>query len=299
VKTRQPTMDDVAELRALIDAQESGLDEKHKPASEAWPIELVRGHYDSVRNQLWTNNGQILAWASLQPDAHRRRIEVELFRQPGFDHMPEVWKWCRDIAETDFPGWVVWVTVNYRDAEMAGVFTSTGYELLRRYHLLTRPLQGEKYPELPANASIDVIVSDSDFVEWHAAHQDSFSTHFGFTPRPADQWIPHFRDYEGADPEGRFLLRVDGDVAGFVSCTNDNAHENGGFVDVLGVRHDFQGRGFGELLLRWAFAYCVSRGFTDADLAVDTGNSSGALGLYSKVGLTTLSEYHLYAQPAA
>jgi hypothetical protein len=67
-------MDDVAELRALIDAQESGLDEKHKPASEAWPIELLRGHYDSVRNQLWTDNDRILAWASMQPYAHRRRI---------------------------------------------------------------------------------------------------------------------------------------------------------------------------------------------------------------------------------
>jgi ribosomal protein S18 acetylase RimI-like enzyme len=98
---------------------------------------------------------------------------------------------------------------------------------------------------------------------------------------------------------GRFGCIVNGDVAGFVICTNDNAHENGGFIDLLGIRHDFQGRGFGELLLRWAFAYCVSRGFTDADLAVDTGNSSGALGLYSKVGLTTLSEYHLYAQPVA
>ena len=295
--TREPTLDDVEELRQLIDAQESALDPKHKPASASWPIELIRGHNDAPRNRVWLDQGRIVAWASLQPDEHRHRVEIELFREPGFAGFADVWTWCLTVGAEDFADWVLWPTANYRDDEAASLFTSTGFEMLRRYHLLTRPLSGEVYPDLPPNASIDVIATDDDFADWHRAHQDAFSQHFGFTPRPAETWIPHFRDYDGVDPDGRFLLRVDGEVAGFVSCTNDNAHENGGFVDVLGVCHAFQGRGFGELLLRWAFAYCASRAFTDVDLAVDTGNSSGALGLYSKVGFTTLSEYHLYARP--
>ena len=92
------------------------------------------------------------------------------------------------------------------------------------------------------------------------------------------------------------VLRVNGRVAGFVVCANDNAHDNGGYVDLLGVRQDFQHRGLGELLLRWAFAYCAARGFTDVDLSVDTGNESGALALYERVGFTVMSEFHLYAR---
>lgn len=299
MESREPTKADLDELRALIDAQESALDPKHKPASPSWPLELIRGHNDTPRNRVWLDGDQIVAWASMQPDEHRHRIEVELFRRPGFAHLRDVWDWCLAVGEADFSDWVLWPTANYLDEEMAAVFIETGFELIRRYHLLTRPLSDEFYPELPDGVTVEVISTDDQFVEWHAAHQDSFSNHFGFTPRPAEPWIKHFKDYDGADPDGRFLLRVNGEVAGFVSCTNDNAHENGGFVDLLGVRHAFHGRGYGKLLLRWAFAYCASRGFTDADLAVDTGNTSGALGLYSSVGFTTLSEFHLYAKPTS
>ncbi len=295
--TRVPSETDLPELRDLIDAQEGALDPKHKPASPSWPVELLRGHNDNPHNLVWTDaDGTIRAWASMQPDAHRKRIEVELFRDLDFPDLAAVWDWCLDLASQDYAGWVLWPTANHLDPEMASVFRNTGFALIRKYFLLTRPLAADAYPELPTGVSVDVISSDDDFAEWHSAHQDSFSTHFGFTPRPAEQWIPHFRNADAADSDGRFLLRVDGRVAGFVSCTNDNAHENGGFIDLLGVRHEFHRRGYGELLLRWAFAYSASRGFSDVDLAVDTGNESGALALYERVGFGPLSEFHLYAR---
>ena len=296
-QTRNPTEADRAELRNLIDAQEFGLDPNHKTAGESWPLELLRGHYDRCINQVWCDSeGVIRAWASIQPDDHRQRVEIELFRQLDFPDMDAVWQWCLSITDESFPGWVVWPTVNHRDHEMADIFRSTGFALKRRYYILTRPLHGEPYPVLPDGVSIDVIRTDEDFHEWHGAHQDAFSHHFGFTPRPAEQWIPHFRKAEAADPNGRFLLRVNGITAGFVSCNNDNAHENGGFVELLGVRYDFQRRGFGELLLNWAFAYSAGRGFTDIGLTVDTGNESGALALYERLGFRPLSEFQLFAR---
>jgi ribosomal protein S18 acetylase RimI-like enzyme len=297
VNSFEPTTEDVDALRALIDLQESAIDSKHKPASPAWPLGLIKGHNDAPRNHAWRDGDEIVAWASMQPDEHRHRIEVELFRIPGYPHTRDVWNWVLDTAATDFPGWVLWPTINNHDDEMVAVLAETGFALLRRYHFLTRPLGDDRYPELPENVSIDVVSTDADYLDWHAAHQDSFSHHFGFTPRPAEPWIKHFRDAVNADPTGRFLLRVDGAVVGFVSCSNDNEHENGGFIDLLGVREAFHGRGFGKLLLEWAFAYSAGRGFTDVDLAVDTGNTSGALRLYTSVGFTTLSEFQLYARP--
>lgn len=296
--TRIPTEADIPELRDLIDAQEGGLDPQHKPASPSWPAGLLEGHVDTPRNQVWCDeSGVIAAWASVQVDEHRTRLDVELFRVPDFPDMASVWDWCLDVAATEFPGWIVWPTINYLDTEMAQVLRATGFDLLRRYYLLTRPLGHEDYPSLPPGVTIDAMRTDDDFTEWHAAHQDSFSQHFAFAPRPAEQWLAINLNGDAVDPDGRFLLRVDGRVAGFVVCNNDNAHENGGYVDLLGVRHEFHHRGFGELLLRWAFAYSSSRGFTDVDLAVDTGNESGALALYERVGFGRMSEFHLYARP--
>ena len=295
--TRTPTEADLSELRDLIDAQEGWLDPKHKPASPSWPADLLDGHVDAPRNQVWTDSsGKIVAWASVQVDEHRTRLDIELFRIPGFSESATLWNWVLSVADAEFPGWIVWPTINYLDDEMAEVLTATGFGLLRRYYLLTRPLGDESYPELPDGVSIEVMRGPDDFAEWHAAHQDSFSKHFAFSPRPAEQWLAINLEADAADPDGRFLLRVDGRVAGFVVCNNDNAHENGGYVDLLGVRHDFQHRGLGELLLRWAFAYCAGRGFTDVDLSVDTGNESGALALYERVGFTVMSEFHLYAR---
>lgn len=297
VTTRTPEMADCDELRALIDSQESWLDPRHKPASPSWPIGLLDGHVDTPHNRVWVDSaGEIVAWASVQVDEHRKRLDIEIFRRPGFADPASVWAWCLELADDSFPGWIVWPTVNYRDDEMAEVLRATGFSLLRRYFLLTRPLGEERYPDLPENVTVDVMSTDEDFAEWHAAHQDAFSTHFGFAPRPAEQWLEINLEADEADPSGRFLLRVDGVVAGFVACSNENAHENGGYVDLLGVRHAFQHRGFGELLLRWAFAYSASRGFTDIDLSVDTGNESGALALYERVGFGPLSEFHLYAR---
>lgn len=295
--TRIPTEDDLDELRLLIDAQEGSLDPNHKPASPSWPADLVAGFVDTPRNQVWTDQaGKIVAWASVQVDEHRERLDIELFRVPGFPQPNSMWTWVLTVAETEFPGWVVWPTINYLDEEMATVLSATGFGLIRRYYLLTRPLENERYPELPEGVTIEVMRGADDFAEWHAAHQDSFSNHFAFAPRPAEKWLAIYLGADSADPDGRFLLRVNGRVAGFVACNNDNAHENGGYVDLLGVRHEFHHRGFGELLLRWAFAYCAGRGFTDVDLSVDTGNESGALALYERVGFTVMSEFHLYAR---
>lgn len=295
--TRIPHLEDAPELAALIDAQESALDPGHKPAPESWPRDLLKGHFPNPQNQVWCDDaGVILAWASCQPDPHRRRVEVEVFRRPGFPDLAAVWQWCVERGSSDFPDFVLWPTINSYDEEFAALLTTSGFELLRRYHMLTRPLQGETPPLLPAECTIEVMRSPADHLAWHTAHQDAFSRHFGFTPRPYDDWIALMRDSESADPDGRFLLRVDGQVAGFVVCGLDNAHDNGGYIALLGVTHQYQGRGYGELLLRWAFSYSAGKGFTEVDLVVDTGNVSGALALYHKLGFTPLSEFHLYAK---
>lgn len=294
---REPATDSIAELRELIDTQEASFDPHHKPVPESWPRELLEGTYGSARNRVWCDDTErILAWGSMQPDEHRKRIEVELYRVPSFVDTDIVWQWCRDVGDRDYPGWEMWITINRRDAEMSRLLNSTGYDVLRRFYLLSRSLAVEAYPELPPGLSVSVMNGEADLRAWHAAHQDAFSTHFGFSPRPYEQWIESTMRPDTADPEGQFLLRLGEEVVGFVVCTHENIELGEGFIQLLGVTHAFQHRGYGELLLRWALAYCGERGFTAVDLYVDTANTSGALALYERLGLTTVSEYHLYAE---
>ena len=298
--TRSATLDDVAELRQLIDTQESALDSRHKPAPDSWPADAIRGHFPHPLNQVWCDqSGAIVAWASCQFDPQRKRVEIEIFRRPGFPGLDEVWSWCAKRCAEAFPGISLWPTINHLDSEMARLLQDSGFDVLRRYHLLTRPLTEEMAPPLPEGVTVELIVSKEDFHAWHEAHHDAFSRHFGFVKRPFDEWCALVTDSESADPQGRFLLRVEEEPAGYVICSLDNAHENGGFVSLLGVTHRHQGRGFGELLLRWAFTYCAGKGYKEIDLFVDTGNESRALKLYDKVGFHVLSEFHLYARPSA
>ncbi|MFZ9317052.1 MAG: GNAT family N-acetyltransferase, partial [Candidatus Nanopelagicaceae bacterium] len=56
--------------------------------------------------------------------------------------------------------------------------------------------------------------------------------------------------------------------------------------------------GYGELMLRWAFAYYSSIGRKSLELNVDTGNESGALRLYEKLGFKVKSAWQHFENKA-
>ncbi|MFM8405265.1 MAG: GNAT family N-acetyltransferase, partial [Actinomycetota bacterium] len=58
-----------------------------------------------------------------------------------------------------------------------------------------------------------------------------------------------------------------------------------------------QGKGFGELLLRWALHYYQQLNRKYVELNVDSGNESGALRLYEKVGFKTKQSWQHFHNP--
>jgi ribosomal protein S18 acetylase RimI-like enzyme len=71
----------------------------------------------------------------------------------------------------------------------------------------------------------------------------------------------------------------------------------GGFVVLLGVTQQHRGNGFGQLLLEAALAHFSRMGYSHAELGVDTENSSGALGLYEKMGFQVMSTTIEHSRP--
>jgi mycothiol synthase len=137
-----------------------------------------------------------------------------------------------------------------------------------------------------------IKIEDEDLVhDWYRSHQDSFSNHFGFVPRTLENWKKLTLADNFIDPEGVFLAFKDGKVVGFCQCTDEYAHESKGFISLLGVNHEYQGQGIGEALLKVGIAHSASKGYRVIELNVDTGNESGALRLYEKIGFKAESSW--------
>jgi len=95
----------------------------------------------------------------------------------------------------------------------------------------------------------------------------------------------------GIDLNARWVLYLEGQAVGFIECSDIKKDVGAGFVDGIGVIQSQQGNGYGELMLRWAFAYYASIARSALELNVDTGNESGALRLYEKLGFKVKSAW--------
>jgi ribosomal protein S18 acetylase RimI-like enzyme len=119
----------------------------------------------------------------------------------------------------------------------------------------------------------------------HALVQDAFDGAWRHVRRPYDEWMDYFRN-ESFDPTQWWIVSVDGDPAG-VCLGNDHLAEMGlGYVSMLGVLPTYRGRGLARLMLQNAFAQAHSLGRRGTRLGVDTGNETGALQLYTSVGMS-------------
>lgn len=67
-----------------------------------------------------------------------------------------------------------------------------------------------------------------------------------------------------------------------------------GWVDHLGVRRPWRGRGLGLALLRHAFGAFYERGVRQVRLSVDDQSRTGATRLYERAGMATIQRYHIY-----
>jgi mycothiol synthase len=117
--------------------------------------------------------------------------------------------------------------------------------------------------------------------------QEGFSEHWGFKPTPFEDWRG-VMDREDYDPDLWFIAEVDGVVAGGAI---GNAPEGRAVVRDLVVLKPFRGRGIGAALLERSFEEFRARGHDFVLLNVDSGNESGAVRLYERVGMRVTTRF--------
>ena len=286
-KIEAADVSDAVTLASIMQASDKHLNPQAGEVGVLEAEEILNGYIDSIlaRKVISTQDNSVYAIITVHPDNSRKRIYADAWQLPGADLENEILSQTIELAKCISPEHKLWIGVNTLDESYKNTLKSFGFELLRTYWGLSAPVEKTNFPNLPEGFELRTVSSEEDFKLWWQAHQDSFSNHFGFAPREFGEWHKMVEGETGVDPEARKILIHKGRAIGFIECSDVKRDLNTGYVNGLGVTREFQGQGLGELLLRWAFAYYAADNRTSIELNVDTGNESGALRLYEKLGM--------------
>lgn len=172
------------------------------------------------------------------------------------------------------------------DALLAAALTAHGFSPATSFHRMRRELADPVPVHVPDGVELERVDDEHEAAlrRAHRLHSSTFAGHFGFVPRPWEQWLAAHRARTANGP--LWLATLDGEDVGFLHETEQFVEdEDAGYVLRLGVERQARGRGVARALLLSAFAAMRERGRSAVLLHVDTANASGATALYESVGM--------------
>jgi mycothiol synthase len=174
------------------------------------------------------------------------------------------------------------------DDAAATLFASRGFTLARREFHLERGLGDFPSPTPPRGVHIRRLRGD-ELRALHELNADAFARHWGFSGSTFEEFTGMFAG-SLSDPGLAWVADEGGVLVGEALL---GIREDGGWIEVLGVRSSERRRGIGRALLRTAFAELARRGCSRALLSVDAGNETGAVAMYLGEGMTVRREWHV------
>jgi ribosomal protein S18 acetylase RimI-like enzyme len=292
--TRIATAADAKAVAELANAHELSVDSKNSLMSEHSALEFMAGYIDPSVTFLISVDEEsgFSALVNLHPDSVRGRYFTDVYASPQLSNLDSIVLWVIELAQSEHPDWDMWPGVNFLDKRLQSAWANHGFEFLRRYYTMRMSISSVPTIRQIENLEIRAIdiTNPDEIALWHKVHQNSFSKHFGFAPRELEKWSELLLD-ASTDPNGVFLAYKNQEPIGFCQCNDEYADENKGQIAILGVTQENQGLGIGEALLQTGIVYSASKGYDTIELNVDTGNESGALKLYEKLGFKPESSW--------
>jgi GNAT superfamily N-acetyltransferase len=233
----------------------------HRPSGEREERAILRGMVDpDYRGQ--GIGRHLLAW------------EVERGTESLAECNPEI-PWYLRVAEFD------WIEDNQR------LYRRFGFDPVRYIQEMIRALDEPVDPREPEG--VQIIPWDRSLDEkTRLALNEAFADHWGSTPIDRDSF--NHRIQRSSVRLDLSFQAVDGDeVVGYTvnAFMPDDERVTGrrdGWVDSLGVRRPWRGRGVASALLEHSFNAFLEAGMTHSMLGVDTENPTGAFRVYENVG---------------
>lgn len=291
---RLATPDDAVAIQAVLNSEISAIDPTHGSFGIDIAKQIIESPGDPSPTWLFSDQdgAEPFGFGNLHPDLTARELNPVISVRAADSRFPVLVDWFLDEALRDYPYFDIHMEVHANHHDNLTHLANRGFEPIRYYHRLratvTPNLQSPVMPDGVELRAVDLSNFD-DLKDWYSVHQSSFAEHFGFVPRDFDSWVKRIRADTSIPSDGVYLLSTEGRAAGFIWLDDIDAAESRGFVVYLGVVEQERGHGFGRLLLEVALAHFSRRGYSHAELGVDTENSSGALGLYESMGFQVMS----------
>lgn len=132
---------------------------------------------------------------------------------------------------------------------------------------------------------------DGDERAFYDATQETFADTWEPIDETFEEWSHFLLDPAWFDPELWFLATAGDETAGFAICKAHRGDPALGWIQLLGVRSAWRGRGVGRALLVHVFRVFQERGLARAGLGVDADSPTGAHRLYESVGMRAAARF--------
>jgi GNAT superfamily N-acetyltransferase len=244
-----------------------------------------------------TNDGfrEYRSWCEVDPAWRRRRIGSTLFdwARQRIDELAASQAVDRPLlagcwaAETDLGADVL--------------YRAHGYEPARWFFHMNRDLsQPIEVPPLPEGIEVRPVTADDARAVW-VADNEAFVDHWGGID-PSEAAFQRWIDDDDWDPS-LHVVAFDGDeIAG--ASINAIYHKSNadlgvlhGWLDSVFTRRPWRKRGLARALVARSLVLLRERGMTEGILGVDSGNETGALGVYTDNGFVVSERFTAYRRP--
>ena len=171
-------------------------------------------------------------------------------------------------------------------AHVRRLLAHRGYEIVRYFNDLTRPLPGDPLPDIAVDGAR--IVSETDDLEEESrlAHNAAFADHWGATDITAEQWAHYWKSSSGRPELSSLVVDDDRRVLAYVLASQFVPREL--YVTIVGTRPEARGRGLAAACLARTLRLGTATGeFDTARLDVDSASPTGATRLYERLGFRT------------
>ncbi|WP_392543458.1 GNAT family N-acetyltransferase [Oryzobacter telluris] len=312
---RPPGADDagpVAELLAAHQRAAKGSGTRDEDAVQR----LLAGIGSWTRRQVLVHDrdDRLVAWLSVHDRAAGRTV-LEVTVDPGLETDPAAEvagalfgageRHAVDIARMRrLRGTLLDSGAYADDPRQQGWLAAAGYEHVRTWWQMTRPVDPAEAQSLPA-AREGVVVRPvdrhddglpvaQDLQDVHRVLEESFQDHFSSYRESFPEFVMRLREDPGHRWDHWWLATVESDgvaLPGGALVSSvlraDASGAEGSYVDYIGVHRRARGRGVAKALLHTVIADAAQRGRNRVGLEVDADSPTGADGLYLAMGWVT------------
>ncbi|MET7486441.1 GNAT family N-acetyltransferase [Streptomyces sp. NPDC005538] len=290
---RPATPDDADAVCALLN--EIDLLEIGRPDTELAEIQADLKHPEvDLEHDSWLlfEGARLIGYGLLRDDSGGERIDIDHYivpdRLPAALHLFDLME-ARAAARAAANGAsraVVHLHLTLAPTMDLPALRGRGWRPVRRYNVMARQISptADPLPSPPPGVTLRPCLTEPDRRGAHALLQEAMTEHFDFQYRTYPQWLDDI-DADRVDWSLIWIAHVDGlGDAAMLRSHNDRASM--AWIGNLAVLRQARGRGLGSHLLRYGFAHYAALGRDRIGLGVDTDNTSNALALYERHGMT-------------